>query len=64
MVPTVGPSTALVWLLIIVQSALAVVQVVQDQFPWAAVAATVLAALNNALRSFQAVYADESDSEA
>lgn len=61
MVPDIGPSTALVWLLVIVQCVLAVVQVLQDRFPWAALAAAALAALSNVLRSWQAVRAPGGD---
>jgi len=59
----VGLSTILVWIAAAAATAGAAAQVLQDRAPWLAIVAAVLVAVNNALRSWQALYSDGTDGE-
>lgn len=58
----VGVSSVVVWVAAAAAAVGAAVQVVGDRAPWLAAVAAVLVAVNNALRSWQALYSD-SDGE-
>lgn len=55
----VGVSTVVLVVLIVLQSTLAVFQVLEQQVPWAGVVAACLAAVLGVLRTYQSVYRED-----
>lgn len=51
----IGVSTVILWIAALAAAAGAAAQVVGDKAPWLAVVAATLVAVNNAVRSWQAV---------